>query len=65
MENKLSHFDINGNAVMVDVSNKNDTDRVAVAHGFIKLSKEAFEEETVDYNYIKSLLRRRSSSGVC
>ena len=33
MENKLSHFDENGNAVMVDVSDKPVTHRTAVAKG--------------------------------
>ncbi len=29
--NKLTHFDKNGNAVMVDVSQKNETERIATA----------------------------------
>ena len=33
MENKLTHFDSKGNAVMVDVSEKNITQRVAIAKG--------------------------------
>lgn len=36
----LNHFDEKGNAVMVDVSEKNETKRVAVAKGSIKVSKE-------------------------
>ena len=31
MENKLTHFDDKGNAVMVDVSDKNITKREAIA----------------------------------
>lgn len=34
---KLSHFDENGNARMVDVSNKEETKRIAVASGTIKV----------------------------
>lgn len=41
--NKLTHIDENGNAVMVDVSNKKETERVAVAVGNIIMSKECFE----------------------
>jgi len=36
----LSHIDKNGDAKMVDISQKKDTDRVAIATGFIKLNKE-------------------------
>lgn len=39
----LTHFDKNGNAVMVDVSDKNVTEREAIAKGTIKVSKECFE----------------------
>ena len=40
MENKLTHFDHNGNAQMVDVSNKQETARVAIAVSKIKVSQE-------------------------
>ena len=36
----LNNFDEKGNAVMVDVSEKSETKRVAVAKGSIKVSKE-------------------------
>ena len=36
----LNHLDEKGNAVMVDVSEKSETKRVAVAKGSIKVSKE-------------------------
>ena len=39
----LTHFDKNGNAVMVDVSCKNETARQAVAEGKISMSRECFE----------------------
>lgn len=40
MKNKLTHFDQSGNAHMVDVSEKKETARVAVAVSTIKVSKE-------------------------
>lgn len=42
MENKLTHFDEHGQAIMVDVSEKNETARVAVASGKIKVNKAVF-----------------------
>lgn len=42
MMNKLSHFDESGQAHMVDVANKNITQRIAVATGSIQMSEEAF-----------------------
>lgn len=42
MENKLTHFDEQGRAIMVDVSEKNETARVAVASGKIKVNKAVF-----------------------
>lgn len=41
-ENKLTHFDAAGNAVMVDVSEKPVTARQATAHGIITMNAEAF-----------------------
>jgi cyclic pyranopterin phosphate synthase len=35
----LTHIDKNGNAKMVDISEKKNTDRIAIASGFIKLKK--------------------------
>lgn len=45
MENKMdfTHFDNNGNAVMVDVSDKEITEREAIALGRIKVSKACFD----------------------
>ncbi|NEZ46863.1 cyclic pyranopterin monophosphate synthase MoaC [Clostridium niameyense] len=36
----LNHFDKEGKAIMVDVTNKNETTRIAVARGKVKMSKE-------------------------
>lgn len=41
--NKLTHFDEEGNAIMVDVSGKQDTSRIAIAKGKIQVSKEVIE----------------------
>lgn len=40
----LTHFDKEGKAIMVDVSDKYETKRVAVAKGRIKVSKETFDK---------------------
>jgi cyclic pyranopterin phosphate synthase len=42
-EKTFTHFDADGNAVMVDVSKKNETERVATACGKITLSDAAYE----------------------
>ena len=39
LDNKFSHFDGQGNAVMVDVSEKNNTIRTAIAEGKIVVNK--------------------------
>ena len=39
----FTHFDQKGNAVMVDVSEKLDTERVALACGSIRMSEECFQ----------------------
>ena len=36
MGDKLTHFDKDGNAVMVDVTKKEKTERVAIATGKVK-----------------------------
>lgn len=43
MENGLTHFDGQGNAIMVDVSEKNITHRVAVASGKIYVNQAVYE----------------------
>lgn len=39
----LTHFDKNGNAWMVDVGSKMDTERTAIAEGFISINAEIYE----------------------
>ena len=43
MSDKLTHFDAYGNAVMVDVSNKKDTVRTALARALVHMSDETFK----------------------
>ncbi|CRK74025.1 cyclic pyranopterin monophosphate synthase MoaC [Nereida ignava] len=40
---KLTHFDTEGRAQMVDVSDKAETSRIAVAEGYIKMSPQTLE----------------------
>lgn len=39
MEEKFNHFDEHGNAIMVDVSEKRETERIAVASGKIRVNQ--------------------------
>ncbi|WP_170442815.1 cyclic pyranopterin monophosphate synthase MoaC [Ruegeria arenilitoris] len=39
----LTHFDSDGQAHMVDVSDKDTTNRVAVAAGYVKMAQQTFE----------------------
>ena len=41
---EYTHFDQNGNAVMVDVSDKIETKRAAVARGSIRMSRECYDK---------------------
>ncbi|MBR2626723.1 MAG: cyclic pyranopterin monophosphate synthase MoaC, partial [Peptococcaceae bacterium] len=43
MDNGLTHFDSQGNAVMVDVSEKTATHRTAVASGKIKVNQAVYD----------------------
>jgi len=42
MSTSLTHFDRKGNAHMVDVSSKANTDRVAIAKGTVRMTRETF-----------------------
>lgn len=42
MNEKLTHFDADGHAAMVDVTDKAETQRVAVATGSIRMNEAAF-----------------------
>ncbi len=43
MDNGLTHFDSQGNAVMVDVSEKQATHRIAIASGKIKVNQAVYD----------------------
>ncbi|QZY54042.1 cyclic pyranopterin monophosphate synthase MoaC [Crassaminicella profunda] len=43
MDHKLTHFDEEGKAVMVDVSEKSATKRTAIARGTVKMSPKTLE----------------------
>ena len=67
MENKLTHFDSKGNAVMVDVSEKNITQRVAIAKGKIYVNKaviEAIVNDTVEKGDVHGVARVAGIMGV-
>lgn len=46
MADKLTHFDENGKAAMVDVTDKASNERIAVAKGTITVNQEVFEAIT-------------------
>lgn len=67
MENKLTHFDSKGNTVMVDVSEKNITQRVAIAKGKIYVNKvviEAIVNDTVEKGDVLGVARVAGIMGV-
>ena len=43
MSKSLTHFDSKGNAHMVDVSSKDNTDRIAIAKGNVSMKRETFD----------------------
>ena len=43
MDSKLNHFDKKGNAIMVDVTNKEITQREAMAQGKIYVNNETYK----------------------
>ena len=47
---KLTHLDENNRPKMVDVSNKEQTTRVAVASGVISMSQDAFDAIVANKN---------------
>lgn len=46
MNSGLTHFDEQGNARMVDVGEKQETDRIAVAHGIIHVNEAVYDAIT-------------------
>ncbi|MBU3100627.1 MULTISPECIES: cyclic pyranopterin monophosphate synthase MoaC [Clostridium] len=67
METEFSHFDSNGNAVMVDVSEKNITSRIAIAKGKIFVNNhvmEAILNQTVKKGDVLGVARVAGIMGV-
>lgn len=44
MKDNFTHFNSEGRAKMVDVSEKNDTERVATAIGYVRMEEETIQE---------------------
>lgn len=60
MNEKLTHFDADGKAVMVDVSGKQETSRTAVASGVIRVAPQvmrAVEEGTAEKGDVLGVAR--------
>lgn len=67
MEEKFSHFDCRGNAVMVDVTEKKDTFRSATASGYIQVNKaiiEAVTKRTITKGDVLGVARVAAIMGV-
>ncbi|MFW2487794.1 cyclic pyranopterin monophosphate synthase MoaC [Clostridium chromiireducens] len=67
MKTEFSHFDSNGNAVMVDVSGKNITSRSAIAKGKIFVNNQVMEailNETVKKGDVLGVARVAGIMGV-
>ena len=45
MNDRLTHFDDKGKAVMVDITEKSETERIAIAKGEITMKKETLETD--------------------
>lgn len=50
----FTHFDEKGNAIMVDVSSKDTTQRTAIAYGEICVGQEILEK--IEFNFFKYFL---------
>lgn len=62
--NKLSHLDEKNNPVMVDVSDKKETERIAEATGKIYMSKECFDIVKTHQNKKGDVLTVASIAGI-
>lgn len=64
---EFTHFNDYGEAIMVDVTNKNITERIAVAEGTISMSKKCYEmvkEGTIKKGDVLSVARIAGIMGV-
>ena len=60
----LTHFDSEGKAMMVDVTDKEDTSRIAVAKGKIKVNKEIYDTIKAGTNAKGDVLGVATTAGI-
>jgi len=60
----LSHIDKKGNAKIVDISEKNITNRTAIAYGAISVSKEIFQQIKLNTNKKGDILTVAKIAGI-
>lgn len=60
----LTHFDSEGKAIMVDVTDKEDTSRIAVAKGKIKVNKEIYDTIKAGTNAKGDVLGVATTAGI-
>lgn len=65
MTHKLTHIDADGNAKMVDILQKPNSKRVAVAEGFIRLSPQSLQSIAVGNNKKGDVLSIAQLAGIC
>ena len=65
MTHKLTHIDADGNAKMVDILQKPNSKRVAVAEGFIRLSPQSLQSIAMGNNKKGDVLSIAQLAGIC
>src|SRR5690625_4373516 len=63
-ETTLTHLDERGQVKMVDVSSKSNTDRVAIAHGTVRMGKQAYKLLTASENAKGEVLNTARIAGI-
>ena len=58
----LTHFDTDGNAVMVDVTEKKMTEREALASGRIRVNREVYEGDVLGVARIAGIMAAKKTS---
>lgn len=65
MTHKLTHIDADGNAKMVDILQKPNSKRVAIAEGFIRLSPQSMQSISMGNNKKGDVLSIAQLAGIC
>lgn len=65
MTHKLTHIDADGNAKMVDILQKPNSKRVAIAEGFIRLSPQSMQSISMANNKKGDVLSIAQLAGIC